>query len=237
MAGSTTVREFNTFVDCPACGQEHQVAGNATIRPVSVFIGGGAGGGLPEGAAWTEPIVCPSTGIDTEVSLSIPRTAGERIGSVSIVAIRELKDAIDATAATPRSLGDGDWIDRELEALRTSSIDTGRSYATTLLGANSGAIPIYFSVLKFLGVGVPGAGWLVFLLVPPVLFLIAIVTQVQALRPALRQLSRDNFIQAREERLARSRRWLDAGIALFCVGTGLAIIAFALALRELPGGR
>lgn len=73
----------------------------------------------------------------------------------------------------------------EAESAITSSVDTARDFCKTLIGFCSGSIPVYFGILKYLGIEQLGANTLEsrISLLPPILFLTSIILSTMILIP------------------------------------------------------
>lgn len=114
-----------------------------------------------------------------------------------------------------------DWI--------AKSRDTAIEYCKTMLGTSTGAIPVYFAVMKYLGIekidptltAHVGA-------VPPVIFLAASIFFVVALQPRLVAATPDRFAEIRAARLRRLNVSLTTGTILFFAGVLMTIVVASL---------
>lgn len=205
--------------ECPHCGKRHEYA--LQIRPAPVLFGGGSDD-LRIG------VICPDTGRPFETSFTQPR--GEEF--VQVVTMGPGTDLpapphVSAEPQAPTAAGDPADPDAEYTDWLESSRGIGIDYGKSMITISSGAVAVYFAVLKYLGadtfsdapVGVVSA-------LPPILFLAATAVFAAALRPRLASVSRAGFPTFREERLRRLNRLLVAGTSLFLLALTLALVVF-----------
>jgi hypothetical protein len=101
-----------------------------------------------------------------------------------------------------------------------------------MVTVSTGAIPIYFAVLKYLGLETVRDGWWVLSVAPPVLLLAAGIAFVLALRPILSRVrNRDEFVAFRARRLKTTNAGIIAGMALFIMAMMVAIVIFLALLK------
>jgi hypothetical protein len=199
---------------CPCCAGHHQYVLGIGHRELMF------GGPAREKAS----LVCPTTGRPISVSLDLgegeyfarevdPSTAGR--GSTA--------ESVDArsTAEDPRR---SEW--------RKTSRGTALDFCRTMLTTSTGAVAVYFAVLKYIGTErIDETFQGKFGLVPPILFLIAAVIYVAALRPTLGAIGTDKeFEQLHNRRLRTLAVLLNIGTAVFLLAVGLAIYIFFYAL-------
>ena len=106
-------------------------------------------------------------------------------------------------------------------------------FCKTMLSTSTGAIPIYFAVLKYIGfekIGQTALGK--FTVLPPVLFLLAAILYVLALRPRYDAVAPDEFNTFRARRLEQLNQYITWGSATFVGATGLAIAVFFSVLSQ-----
>lgn len=135
-----------------------------------------------------------------------------------------------------KSVGTLDESDKllleEAEGAIVSSIDAARDFCKTLIGFSSGSIPVYFGILKYLGLEQIDTNSLQsrISILPPVLFLGCIVLLTIALVP--RRFSvRPTVILYDYRRVRKSiigvlRRGIIYGSATYIAGLSLAIFIF-----------
>jgi hypothetical protein len=208
----------HTVEKCARCGESHSYALLVRDRDadaVPVF----GGGGRTEVA-----LVCPTTKQLFTQSVSNPEGA-EILGPAdpSQLSLRTAPAAPPGAAASDFA----EWA--------KSSRQTATDYCKTMLTTSSGAIPVYFAVLKYLGHERVGSSAIALVgVVPPVLLLTAAMLFAIALRPRLALLTPDGFTQFRTQRLKRLDRYIGAGTAAFGMAVGLAVLIFLRALTA-PG--
>lgn len=205
--------------ECPHCGKRHEYA--VQIRPAPVLFGGGSDE-LRIG------VVCPDTGRPFETSFAQPR-GEEFLQVVTMGPGTDLPAPADASAApqAPTPTGKPADTDAEYTDWLESSRGIGIDYGKSMMTVSSGAVAVYFAVLKYLGadtfseapVGVLSA-------LPPILFLAATAVFAAALRPRLAAVSRAGFPTFRDERLRQLNRLLVAATSLFLLALTLALVVF-----------
>jgi len=93
-----------------------------------------------------------------------------------------------------------------------------------MLTTATGAVPVYFAVLKYLGADAVGGSWFSRIgALPPLLFLAAAIVFALALRPRFASVKQADFADFRTARLRQLNRDILAGLALFATGVLLAI--------------
>jgi hypothetical protein len=103
-----------------------------------------------------------------------------------------------------------------------------------MLTTSTGAVPVYFAILKYLGVEQIDSTFLASAgILPPLLFLAAVVMFVLALRPRFRTLTESEFAKFRAQRYKWLNRYIVAGTTLFATGACLAIILFFRSLNAI----
>jgi hypothetical protein len=116
-----------------------------------------------------------------------------------------------------------------------ASRSTATDFAKTMLTSASASVAVYFAVLKYLGVekrtgSVTGNLGVV----PPILFLAAVVAFAIVLRPTLGRIATaDDFERFRNHRLEQLNLWITIGLGLFVAGMAVAFVVF-LRLLGLP---
>jgi hypothetical protein len=201
-------------VRCPRCGKHHvfplQARSRDSGKPVLLF------GGPP--ARLNLAFICPETQeLFTEAIPDLPDR--EIIGPDDpFRPSSEGPPAAPVRVAAPAVQAEfAEWI----KGSRAIATD----FCKTLLTASSGAIPVYFAVLKYLGVETARGSWFAMIgIVPPLLFLSAIIVFAMALRPRLAPVTEQEFAEFRARRLAQLNRFLIIGLGLFAAGIVLAIV-------------
>lgn len=221
------------MLHCPECDERHDVI--ITVRATSVspdeqprLLFGGP-------SAPTTTVVCPTS--------SRAFSIAPRIGDGEVVVDAQVEgDEVVGASGPGRPSGPqqpaaesrakpGDVAAAEHDAWARSSRERALTFCSQMLTASSGSVAVYFAVLAFVGskdVSTTGLGW--FAVVPPVLFLAAVVSFAFALTPKLAPVSQQDFDDFRAERLTHLNRWLRAGLTLFVSGVSLSLVVFALAM-------
>jgi hypothetical protein len=123
------------------------------------------------------------------------------------------------------------WLAEELAERVKTSEDTARDFCKTMISVCTGAIPVFFAVLKYLGRGQATPGWWAVNIIPPLLLLGATTVFTLGLRPVLTSLKNVNeFPYARETRLRQMNRFIDVAMLLFLSGVAAAIAVWSIAL-------
>jgi hypothetical protein len=212
MEDKPTVRSLtHEVLKCPRCGRPHAFLLSVRSKPVKVPLFGGTGS--TPGIAFT----CPDTQeIFVEVVPDPPD--GEIIG---------LSDGTQPTAASAvASAPDADFAEWT-KTSRSVAID----FCKTMITAASASIPLYFAVLKYVGVEAMTGSWFARLgLLPPALFLASTVVFAVGLRPRLAWIDERDFAAFRARRLVGLDRLIVAGLTLFALG---AVVAIGLTFAAL----
>jgi hypothetical protein len=149
----------------------------------------------------------------------VPTPADSEVAGVATPAEVEIY-AKEAVAKSPLTNEFSDWIKNS----RAVAVDYCRSMVTT----SSAAIPIYFSILKFLGYdGNNEATATRAMVLPPILFFIGAIIFVLALRPSMKGVSESEFSAFRSSALIRLNRMMLAGTVYFLVAVAFSIVIFA----------
>jgi hypothetical protein len=206
---------------CPHCGKRHDYA--VKLRQAPMVFGGASGQKL---SATVVP--CPDTGMPIETNVAI--STGEVFVDILLWphakrANRQDRDDTapigdaDAAESMPVNPVPDEYVDW-VKASRATGLEFGKNMLTT----SSGAVAVYFAVLKYLGFEkAPNSLSAFFCTVPPVLFTCATAAFALALRPALARVDSDSFSSWRDTRLIRINRFLNAGAVLLVLGLALAV--------------
>ncbi|WP_229075854.1 hypothetical protein [Actinoplanes sp. DH11] len=170
----------------------------------------------PAGQDWDVEFRCPETGKLFTDRVVLSTRPGARVLSV--------RSEPAGSAARP------DWREAEVGEWIKSSAGTGRDFCRTMIGAGTAALPLYFAVLKLLGLESAHGGWRAATLGPPVLFLAATVVFVVALRPALRPIDVATVEAVREHRLRTMNRAITGGLVLFGMAMAHSLVLFLVLL-------
>jgi hypothetical protein len=214
-------RIWHEVVACPQCKQPHVFpvlvrVRAAPVAEVPLF------GGAP--AARTIAFTCPNTREIISVPVPDPPDS-EIIGPDDPNRPAPEFVPAGATAPGPEEQEYTDWI----KASRATAVD----FCKTMLTAATGAIPVYFAVLKYLGAEAANASWFSRIgALPPVLFLVAAVVFALALRPRFALVAQATFAEFRASRLRQLNTFLFAGLAVFAAAI---LLAIALAVGALGG--
>jgi len=203
-SGAGLRRITQEIADCPHCGGRHVFSVLVRVRGAgaeAVPLFGGPSGGT------TLAFTCPNT--HKIISASVPNPSeGDIIGPAD-------PDQADAEPE-PTEQEYADWI----KASRATAVD----FCKTMLTTATGAVPVYFAVLKYLGADAVSGSWFSRIgAVPPLLFLAAAIVFALALRPRFASVKQADFADFRTARLRQLNRDILAGLALFAAGVLLAI--------------
>ena len=219
VAEASIYRLAYDVAECPHCGLNHDfrvlVRRRPPDAPAAVLFGGSATSG--QQIAFT----CPQTG--KIISASVPDPAdGEVVGpddgSLAI-------DAQVPSGNPPRASTDADYIEW-IKHSRAIALD----FCKVMLTASTSAVPVYFAVLKYLGFEKSsGSAAAQLVIMPPFLFLGAVVLFAIAMRPNFARVEAEGFEAYRAARLRRLNRFMLGGLATFVTGV-LCAIAVALSL-------
>lgn len=201
---------------CPRCESTHRyklkvLSPDEQRGELKVLLFGGAG-------SKTE-VLFTCLEKNTSFSYHVPTPADSEVTGVATDAEVEqfLKEPV---IKSPLGNEFSDWIKNS----RAVAVDYCKSMVTT----SSAAIPIYFSILKFLGYdGDNEVTATRALVLPPILFFIAAIIFVVALRPSMKAVNESDFSTFRSSALLRLNRMMIAGTVYFLVAVGFSIVIFA----------
>jgi hypothetical protein len=124
-----------------------------------------------------------------------------------------------------------DWRSSELAEWIKGSIVSERDFCKTMLSIASGAIPVYFAVLKYLGVEHAPGGWQVLSVVPLFILFAAIVAFSAPLRPVGRTIRNiEDFTGFRQRRLEQIDFGITIGMVLFASALLWAVVVWLVLL-------
>lgn len=220
----TTILDYEV-APCPKCNKAHPfklrgLAQRKAEEKVPIF--GGTGGIEGTGRKSEILFTCPDT--KKKFSYPVPEPVG-----VEIIGLASEADIAMATnvASTPSP------IQSEFEEWAKKSRDTALDFCKTMLSASTGGIPVYFAVLKYIGFEKIGSTALSkFAILPPVLFLVAAILYVLALRPWYESVAPNDFNAFRKRRLERLNQFIVWGTAIFIGAVGLAIVMLFYTLSK-----
>ena len=221
MPSDPDLRRINhEIAECPHCGERHVFSVLVRLRGQPVMLFGGPGG--PSLLAFT----CPRTKKVISAAVPDPPNA-EIVGPAEDDrTVPELESEPASETATLPSAAEQEYADW-IKASRATAID----FCKTMLTAATGAVPVYFAVLKYLGADAVGGSWFSRVgAVPPLLFLAAAIVLALALRPRLGWIQETDFASFRTRRLRQLNRDILVGLALFSSGILLAIFLSVAAL-------
>lgn len=218
-----------TIVDfepvCPKCGKAHRFKLKAIAQPgaeakVSLFGGPGASE-TPEPK--TEFLfTCPET--NKKFSIAVSDAPGRKL-----VGIASEADIASAARVSPAGVA----IQGEFAEWTKKSRDTALDFCKIMLSASTGGIPVYFVILKYIGFEKIGLGAISKLAVlPPMLFLVAAILYVLALRPRYEAVAPSDFNAFRQRRLEQLNTLIIGGTAVFVAAIALAIGVFFYTLSK-----
>lgn len=180
-------------------------------KPVPVFGG-------PAASVANVAFICPRTGELFTVEVQHP-PHGEIIGPADAEEVTPV--AVTSLAASPGS----SVLDAEYEDWIKASRSTALDFCKTMLGVTSSAVPVYFAVLKYVGVEKSsGAFASPVAIAPPLLFLLSSIIFSMALRPRLESIRASQFAEFRRSRFKSLQRLMLFGLATFSAGVLIAIV-------------
>jgi len=105
-------------------------------------------------------------------------------------------------------------------------------YSKTMLSSSSGAVAVYFAIMKYVGLdAVNNLSLSHYGVLPPIMFLLAVICFALAIQPHIAVLTVIDFTAFRDKRLQSIYGYNMAGTILFIVGIAIALfIFFALGL-------
>jgi hypothetical protein len=210
----TEIRDY--VVDpCPICDKAHTYKLKISEKKVLLF-GGGRNEVLIE-------FPCPTTNQTFKRAISNPAD-----GEIEVLKSGTDTDIEQSASTTTRAL-----MGAEFAEWTKNSQSVARDFCKTMISISAGAIPVYFAVLNYLGfeevsgtqLGQIQLGQAAVL--PPILYLAALLVYVLALRPKLEALSADDFVAFRESRFIQLNRFIFTGTFIFVIATGIAIAIFS----------
>ncbi|GAB2658907.1 hypothetical protein GCM10009743_38930 [Kribbella swartbergensis] len=209
---------------CPHCSQApHDYAVVLQRKPL-VF-----GGGSDQ---VTIAVLCPVTGMPIETTIVVPNN--EQFERVVLPGQGDRAEEGDGIKPADPSPVSGDRDAEEYAEWVTASRTIGLDFGKTMLTTSSGAVAVYFAVLKYLGTSELSRSFSgVLSVLPPVLFLLAAAVFAAALRPKLAPVGEADFVAFRDHRLRQLGNFLTAGSALFGAAMALALCVYADALGLL----
>ena len=201
---------------CPRCGKSHhfKLAVRTLLQHASaVPIFGGPG-------SHEIVLTCPTTGELFTHEVTDP-PGGGIMGPADSIDI-----SVDSLSGAPSYNPEREF----LEWIKNSRA-TATEFCKTMLTISTGAIPVYFAVLKYIGIEQIGGSFLAQgRILPPVLFLTATILFVLAIRPRFATLTEAEFAKFRAKRLGQLNLYITAGTVLFATGVSIAIVLFFHAL-------
>lgn len=197
---------------CPRCGKSHhfKLAVRTLLQHAStVPIFGGP-------RAREIVLTCPTTGELFTHEVTDPPN-GEILGPADSIDI-----SADSLSGEPSHNPE-----REFSKWVKDSRATATEFCKTMLTISTGAIPVYFAVLKYIGIEQIGGSFLAQAgVLPPILFLVATILFVLAIRPRFATLSEAEFAKFRAKRLGQLNLYITTGTVLFATGISIAIVLF-----------
>ncbi len=231
--------QSNISVDCEQCHRIHRGTISVEYRARQdlglVFAG-------PEEVKdpivpWVVKFECPTTHETASATVNLPVDREKQVTQAKFVISEHgsAKLAADkkAARATPTdSSSTPAWVQDELSHLRSASLETGRTFGSTMIATSSTAVGVYFAILKYVGFGNLGGAIKTLTVLPPVLLLISAATFAAAIRPVLAAPSTlTEFEIYWRDRLATMNRLIVVGMVAFLAAIALAIPIFFGALR------
>lgn len=220
VAVGSIYRLAHNVAQCPHCGLRHDFAvlvRQRALEAPGVVLFGGSGSSGQQIA-----FICPQTG--KIISAFVPHPAdGEIVGPDDGSSAIEAQAPTENVPLAPTDADYTEWIKQS----RTIALD----FCKTMLTASISAVPVYFAVLKYLGFERSnGSAAAQLVIVPPFLFLGAVVMFALALRPNFSRVAADSFEAFRAARLSQLNRLMLGGMATFVIGVLCAISVSLLLL-------
>jgi hypothetical protein len=223
----------HTVDKCPHCGDRHDYA--VKLEPAPLVFGG-----RPSQKSSTNVptvVACPAMRKPFETSVSVPQDekfvevvlwpyakspAGEN-GYEGSTADGSRSPELPRTPVEGNESRVDPATDEYVDWVRASRA-TGLKFGKNMLTTSSGAVAVYFAVLKYLGYEkVPNSPSIFFTVVPPVLFTCATAAFAIALRPALARVNSASFTRWRDRRLLQMNWSLVVGTTLLILGLTMAV--------------
>src|SRR5579872_6582531 len=160
-------------VDCPRCHGKHIASVAALVVPQPLFFGGPA----DAPSRWTLGLSCPIVGRAFDADIALPVDEGVQVRRVDVISVDPVPDPAlpvgdgnqpPTTATDPSAAA---WLTAEFDEWRKSSGLTLRGFAASMLSTSTGAVAVYFAILKYAGLERISGGWRVLTIGPAVLFL------------------------------------------------------------------
>lgn len=204
-----------TVHECPRCGKKHDYKLKALVRAESteeIAIFGGTGG---KSEILFE---CPDT--KRKFTQVVPNPQNREI--ISLATESDIKDSISTPPKTLLQAAESDFAEW-IKNSRSVSID----FCKIMLTLSTGAIPIYFTMLKYMGFeNISNITFAKIGILPPIMFLVAAVLFVLALRPRFETISQSEFATFRSSRLKQMNQFINAGALTFGGAIAFTIMLF-----------
>jgi hypothetical protein len=220
MASGIQLRPFEVK-KCPRCGETHRFALAVKSTPPGVTIFGGT-------QVQEIAFICQKTR-QAFTQLITPEPNTEIIGPVDPSQTHSATPEV-ADAPSPDVQPSNDEFQDWQRSSRSIAID----FCKTMLTVATGAIPVYFAVLQYLGVAhAPGSLWRLAIIIPPVLFFGSALVFVLALRPNYVTVTEAGFTSYRQHRLQRMNTLIFVSTTMFMIAVAIAVLIFfaTVALR------
>lgn len=210
-----------TVSSCPKCGRKHDYKLKALVNAESaervVLFGGAAGSEVF--------FTCSDT--NQKFTQLVPNPSGGEI--TGLATEEDIAHATSVASAQPKpSPFEGDFAEW-IKNSRNTAID----FCKTMLSSSTGAIPVYFVVLKYIGFDkITNTPFARAGILPPIMFLVAAVLFILALRPRFENIAQKDFATFRARRLTQINRFIIMGTLTFGGAIALAIVLFFSALWQ-----
>jgi hypothetical protein len=227
--------------DCPVCHQAHDYQLDIQYE-ADIPVFGVSSNPVPlptTPTPWKQDLtfICltrPDEHFSREVVIT-PK-AGEKIVNVAL----HVSPATSPTVPplTPSTFSVDSMVENELATWFQTSRGTAQDFCKTMITTATGAIAVFFAVLKFLGGDTGGtakAATATLAGVASALFLLSALAYIFGLQPRYlpRIHSLEAFLKDREQRLTTMNTFIVWGTALFALGTALAILSFVFAYLKV----
>ena len=231
---------------CSRCGGRHQLL--LRLLPAaepSVVLFGGPSASPPAGSVSASPpagsvAASPSAGSVADppgrtwpVSFTCPAVGAEALAEITLDGIRSGEIlAVTVSEVDPKRIGGLDpLMAAEIEEWTKASASSGRDFCKTMTTLSLGAVPVLFTVFKFLGQDTAKRPWVaVSGAVIGLILLTAAALFAAAMRPVYATVAESDFPQWRARRLARMNQVIRAASITLVVGIASSIAVFATLL-------
>jgi hypothetical protein len=230
--------------ECARCGKPHSLNLEVIFehaQEVALFGGSENLGPRSKNVRrWDVSYLCEETGepalakfeLAVDPGLTIVRVRPLKSGEPLIQLTNQNEGARSGDRST-RSPAAADLLRQDLaEWIKTSS-STPRDYCKAMVTTSTAAIPVLFTLLKFLGYETANQTWVAIAgSIIAGLMLLAAVGFILAMRPRFEIIDVEGFEEWRSRRLARMNLFIGAATIIFVIAVTASLILFGLILAS-----